>query len=37
MRKVSIGTNNYTEVYATDGTAFNANHKYRYSVLWQGL
>ena len=28
MRKVSIGTNNYTEVYATDGTAFNANHEY---------
>ena len=28
MRKVNIGTNNYTEVYATDGTTFNANHKY---------
>ena len=28
MRKVNIGTNNYTEVYATDGTAFNANHEY---------
>lgn len=28
MRKVSIGTNNYTEVYATDAQAFNANHKY---------
>lgn len=28
MRKVNIGTNNYTEVYATDAQAFNANHKY---------
>lgn len=28
MRKVNIGTNNYTKVYATDGTEFNANHKY---------
>ena len=28
MRKVSIGTNNYTEVYATDDVAFNANHEY---------
>ena len=28
MRKVNIGTNNYTEVYATDEPKFNANHKY---------
>lgn len=28
MRKVNIGTNNYTEVYATDDAAFNANHEY---------
>ena len=28
MRKVNIGTNNYTEIYATDEQAFNANHKY---------
>lgn len=28
MRKVNIGTNNYTEVYAIDEQAFNANHEY---------
>lgn len=28
MRKINIGTNNYTEVYATDEQAFNANHEY---------
>lgn len=28
MRKVNIGTNNYTEVYAIDESAFNANHRY---------
>ena len=28
MRKVNIGTNNYTEIYATDKPVFNANHKY---------
>ena len=28
MRKVNIGTSNYTEIYATDEPAFNANHKY---------
>ena len=28
MRKVNIGTNNYTEVYAADDAAFNANHEY---------
>lgn len=28
MRKVNIGTNNYTEIYATDEPAFNANHEY---------
>ena len=28
MRKVNIGINNYTEVYATDDVAFNANHEY---------
>lgn len=28
MRKVNIGTNNYTEVYAVDEPAFNANHRY---------
>ena len=28
MRKVNIGTNNYTEVYSTDEPKFNANHKY---------
>lgn len=28
MRKVDIGTNNYTEVYAIDEPAFNANHEY---------
>lgn len=28
MRKVNIGTNNYTEVYAMDEQAFNANHEY---------
>ena len=28
MRKVNIGTNRFTEVFATDDVAFNANHKY---------
>ena len=28
MRKVNIGTSNYTEIYATDEPAFNVNHKY---------
>lgn len=28
MRKVNIGTNNYTEVYATDEPVFNASHEY---------
>ena len=28
MRKVNVGTSNYTEVYATDKSTFNANHKY---------
>ena len=28
MRKVNVGTNNYTEVYAIDEQAFNANHEY---------
>ena len=37
MRKVNIGTNNYTEIYATDEPAFNANHKYEVrNVLSQG-
>lgn len=29
MRKINIGTNNYTEVYAIDEPAFNANHEYQ--------
>ena len=33
MRKVNIGTNNYTEVYATDEPAFNANHEYIVSAV----
>jgi len=28
MRKIEIGTTNYTEVYAVDEPEFNANHKY---------
>ena len=28
MRKVNIGTNRFTEVFATDGVTFNANHEY---------
>ena len=28
MRKVKIGTNRFTEVFATDDVAFNANHEY---------
>ena len=28
MRKVNIGTNNYTKIYAKDDPAFNANHEY---------
>lgn len=28
MRKVDIGTSNYTEVFAVDEKAFNANHEY---------
>ena len=28
MRKVNTGINNYTEVYAIDEQAFNANHEY---------
>ena len=28
MRKVNIGTNRFTEVFATDDAAFNANHEY---------
>ena len=28
MRKVNIGTNRFTEVFATDDVAFNANHEY---------
>lgn len=33
MRKLNIGTNNYTEVYATDEPAFNANHEYIVSAV----
>ena len=33
MRKVNIGTNNYTEIYATDEPAFNANHEYTVSAV----
>ena len=33
MRKVNIGTNNYTEVYAIDEQAFNANHEYVVSAV----
>lgn len=33
MRKVNIGTNNYTEVYAMDEQAFNANHEYIVSAV----
>ena len=29
MRKVDIGTSNYTEVFAVDEKAFNANHSYQ--------
>ena len=28
MRKLTIGTEKYTQVYATDEKAFNANHEY---------
>lgn len=28
MRRIIIGTNRYTEVFATDDKAFNANHNY---------
>ena len=28
MRKVNIGTNRFTEVFATDDVAFNAHHEY---------
>lgn len=28
MRKVNIGTNRFTEVFATDDVAFNANNEY---------
>ena len=28
MRKINIGTNRFTEVFATDDVAFNANHEY---------
>lgn len=28
MRKVNIGTNRFTEVFATDDVAFNSNHEY---------
>ena len=28
MRKVNIGTSRFTEVFATDDVAFNANHEY---------
>ena len=28
MRKVNIGTNRFTEIFATDDVAFNANHEY---------
>ena len=33
MRKVNIGTSNYTEIYATDEPAFNANHEYTVSAV----
>lgn len=29
MRKVDIGTSNYTEVFAVDEKTFNANHSYQ--------
>lgn len=28
MRKVNVGTNEHTEIYATDETVFNASHEY---------
>ena len=33
MRKLNIGTNNYTEVYAMDEQEFNANHEYTVSAV----
>lgn len=28
MRRITIGSNNFTEVFATDDVAFNSNHEY---------
>jgi len=33
MRKVEIGTSNYTEVFATDEPEFNANHEYSINTV----
>lgn len=33
MRKVNIGTQNYTEVYAVDEKEFNANHEYKVTPI----
>ena len=33
MRKVNIGTNEYTEIYAIDEKEFNANHEYIVSAV----
>ena len=33
MRKIEIGTENYTQVFATDEKEFNANHEYSISPV----
>lgn len=33
MRKVNVGTNEYTEIYAIDEKEFNANHEYTVSAV----
>lgn len=33
MRKVNVGTNEYTEIYAIDEKEFNANHEYIVSAV----
>lgn len=33
MRRITIGSNNFTEVYATDEPVFNANHEYIVSAV----
>lgn len=33
MRKINVGTNEYTEIYAMDEKEFNANHEYIVSAV----